>query len=67
AAAAEALGSGTYAKAVRDEQNAFRQMEVSGVPTFILNQRHMMIGAQPPEMFEKALRRLGVGASGVAH
>ena len=32
-------------------------MEISGVPFYVFNQKFALSGAQPPEMFEMALKR----------
>lgn len=49
--------------AVSAEANAFRQAGVSGVPTFIVNERQGFSGAHPPETLEKALRHAANAAS----
>lgn len=40
------------------EESAAREIGVNGVPTFIVANRHVVTGAQPPEMWEKVLAEL---------
>jgi predicted DsbA family dithiol-disulfide isomerase len=55
----EALTLGTFRQQVDDGINWSRSIGVSGVPTFILDERTGLVGAQPPEVFEEVLRELG--------
>jgi len=41
---------------VREEAEAFRRAGVSGVPTFIINEKHGFSGAQDPETLEQSIR-----------
>jgi predicted DsbA family dithiol-disulfide isomerase len=56
--AADVLGSGAYAEEVREEEAFFQRQGISAVPAIIINQRHLISGGQPPEVFEKALRQI---------
>lgn len=47
--------------AVRDEAEAFRAAGVSGVPTFIVNERTGFSGALPPDQLAAALRKAAQG------
>ena len=55
------LAGDDYADAVRAEQDFYRRSGIQSVPAIILNERHLISGGQPPEVFERALRGV-VGA-----
>jgi predicted DsbA family dithiol-disulfide isomerase len=57
------LAGDDYADAVRAEQDFYRRSGIQSVPAIILNERHLISGGQPPEVFERALRGL-VGEMG---
>ena len=40
----------------------WQQAGISSVPSVIVNQRHLIQGGQPPEVFEKALRQIAAEA-----
>ena len=61
--AQEVLQSGRYTDEVRERERQFQQMGISAVPSVIVNQRHLIQGGQPPEVFEQALRQLAAQAS----
>jgi predicted DsbA family dithiol-disulfide isomerase len=50
-AVTEFLGSGAQAAEILAEDNAARRMGIQGVPCFIIDGRHVLSGAQPPEAF----------------
>lgn len=63
-AAAEGLGAeaartmldeGAYAAAVRESQQQAQRLGVTGVPCYVLNERHAVTGAQPAEVLVEAL------------
>ena len=56
--ASEVLVDGRYADAVRGEANYWRREGVQAVPTVVINQRYVINGGHPPELWEKALRRI---------
>jgi predicted DsbA family dithiol-disulfide isomerase len=56
--AAEVLATGAYEEEVREEEAFFQRQGISAVPAIIINQRHLISGGQPPEVFEKALRQI---------
>ena len=58
AAARQVLESGAYAEEVRAEELRWRQDGVTAVPAIVINDRYLISGGQPPEMFEKALRSI---------
>ena len=60
--AADVLAGGAYADEVREQEEFFQRQGISAVPAIIINQRHLISGGQPPEIFERALRQ--IAASG---
>ncbi|CAN7210725.1 DsbA family oxidoreductase [Massilia sp. LjRoot122] len=50
------LASDEYAEEVREREQFFQRAGVHSVPAIIINQRHLISGGQPPEVFEQALR-----------
>lgn len=62
AAAQEVLQSGRYADEVREAERHFQQLGIHAVPSVIVNNRHLIQGGQPPEVFEQALRQIAAGA-----
>jgi predicted DsbA family dithiol-disulfide isomerase len=59
------LAEGTYAEAVRADNEQARAHGASGVPFFVIDNRHGVSGAQPTDIFAEALTRAW-GASGRA-
>jgi predicted DsbA family dithiol-disulfide isomerase len=62
-AAEEVLASGRYADEVRTQEQHFQSLGIHAVPSVIINNRHLIQGGQPPEMFEQALRQLAEQAT----
>ncbi|MRD47481.1 DsbA family oxidoreductase [Caenimonas koreensis] len=62
--AAGILDSDAYAAEVREREEFYRQHGISAVPSVIVNNRHLIQGGQPPEVFEQALRQ--IAAEGIA-
>jgi len=58
AAAREVLASGRFTQEVRDAEEFYRANGINSVPAIIINERHLISGGQPPEVFEQALRQL---------
>jgi predicted DsbA family dithiol-disulfide isomerase len=52
------LASNEYADAVREREQFFQRAGIHSVPAIIINQRHLISGGQPPEVFEQALRQI---------
>jgi predicted DsbA family dithiol-disulfide isomerase len=52
------LASDEYADAVRAQEAFYRQQGIQAVPSVIFNDRHLVQGGQPVEVFEQALRQL---------
>lgn len=57
-AAMEVLDSGRYAEDVRSAEQTWQSKGISGVPAIILNDRYLISGGQPAEVFEDALRAI---------
>lgn len=56
--AREVIESGRYADEVRAEERRWQELGIHSVPSVIVNDRHLIQGGQPPEVFEQALRQL---------
>lgn len=54
---ARALDGGSYAEQVRADQSEAGRREVTGVPTFLVDDRHVVPGALSPDSLLAALRR----------
>lgn len=52
------LASDTYAADVRKQEQFYQQQGIHSVPAVVINDRHLISGGQPPEVFEQALRQL---------
>jgi predicted DsbA family dithiol-disulfide isomerase len=52
------LDSGDYAAEVRAQQKYYLQQGINSVPAVIINDRHLISGGQPPEVFAQALRQI---------
>ena len=62
AKAREILDSGEYAREVRESERMFQEAGIHAVPAVIINDRHLIQGGQPPEMFEQALRQIATAS-----
>lgn len=49
------LQSDKYTKEVREQQQYYHSMGISSVPAVIVNNKHLISGGQPVEVFERAL------------
>ena len=58
AAARAVLASGAHADDVRRQQRLYAGRGIRAVPSVIFDDRHLVQGGQPVEVFEQALRRL---------
>jgi len=63
AAAREVLHSGAYTDEVRTAEATWQQAGISSVPSIVINDRHLIQGGQPPEVFEQALRQIAAEAA----
>ena len=62
ARAREILASDAYAAEVREREQFYQQHGIHSVPAVIINDRHLISGGQPVEVFEQALRQLAAEA-----
>jgi predicted DsbA family dithiol-disulfide isomerase len=63
-AARAVLASDTYAAEVREAEAFYHQQGISSVPAIIIDDRHLISGGQPVDLFERALRQ--IAAEGAA-
>jgi predicted DsbA family dithiol-disulfide isomerase len=61
AAAREVLASDAHTAEVRERQHFYTQAGIRSVPAVIINDKHLISGGQPVEVFEQALRRIASG------
>jgi predicted DsbA family dithiol-disulfide isomerase len=59
--AAAVLASDRYAQEVRAAEQFYQQQGINSVPAVIINDRHLISGGQPAELFERALRQIMAG------
>jgi predicted DsbA family dithiol-disulfide isomerase len=58
ARAREILSSDAYANEVRDQERFYLDQGIHSVPAVIVNDRYLIQGGQPAEVFEQALRQI---------
>lgn len=61
--AREILAGDEYAADVRLEEEFFQRHGINAVPAIIIEQRHLISGGQPVEVFERALREIAAAKS----
>ncbi len=66
-AAREVLTSGQYAAEVRQAEQHWQRNGVNAVPAVIINDRYLISGGQPVEVFEQAIRTIAAEASAPAN
>jgi|TARA_B100000508_G_scaffold25564_1_gene18621 predicted DsbA family dithiol-disulfide isomerase len=52
------LHSDKYVQTVRQEQDRFKQLGITSVPTFIINDKYAISGGQPSDSFIQALKQI---------
>ena len=62
AEAAAVLADGRYTDEVRAAEQAWQRAGINSVPAVVIDQKHLISGGQPPEVFEQALRRIAAGS-----
>ena len=62
ARAREILSGDEFAREVREQQEFYTSHGIHAVPAVIVNDRHLIQGGQPPEVFEQALRQIAAQA-----
>jgi predicted DsbA family dithiol-disulfide isomerase len=55
------LESGEFADEVRARQAYYRRLGIHSVPSVIIDEKHLIQGGHPPEVFEQALRQFAAG------
>ena len=60
--AAAVVDGDEYADAVREREQLYQQAGISSVPSVIVNERYLIQGGQPPELFEQSLREIAAEA-----
>jgi len=50
--------NGIYTESVNEQVQQAYQIGVSGVPTYVINDRYALVGAQPYEVFKNALAQI---------
>jgi predicted DsbA family dithiol-disulfide isomerase len=58
ARAKHVLASGEFASAVREREQFYLNNGIHAVPSVIINNRHLIQGGQPADVFENALREI---------
>jgi predicted DsbA family dithiol-disulfide isomerase len=61
--AQEILNSDTYTAEVRAQQQFYLQAGIHSVPAVIVNERHLISGGQPSDVFVRALRQIAANAA----
>jgi predicted DsbA family dithiol-disulfide isomerase len=56
--ARQVLSSGEYADVVRERERFYQSQGISAVPAVIIDDRYLISGGQPPEVFERSLRQI---------
>jgi len=64
--AREVLESGRYADEVREREQFYGRQGISAVPSVIVNDKYLIQGGQPAEIFEQALRQIAAEAAATA-
>jgi predicted DsbA family dithiol-disulfide isomerase len=59
--AAAVLDQGRYADEVRAAERSWQQAGIHAVPSVVIDEKHLIEGGQPPEVFEQALRQIAGG------
>ena len=54
--------AGRYTAAVKEQVEEAYALGINGLPTYILNDKYALVGAQPFEVFKQALERLAAVA-----
>ena len=62
ARAQQVLDHDEFAAEVRAAEARWQQAGIRSVPSVVIDERHLIQGGQPPEVFERALRQLAAGA-----
>jgi predicted DsbA family dithiol-disulfide isomerase len=63
--AREILAGDDFAQDVRRQEEFYTSHGIHAVPSVIVNDRHLIQGGQPPEVFEQALRQIAAETAAV--
>ncbi|BDT72205.1 hypothetical protein os4_17400 [Comamonadaceae bacterium OS-4] len=55
------LAGDDYANLVREQEQFYLSAGINSVPAVVINDKHLISGGQPPEVFEQALRQIAAG------
>ena len=58
AIARQVLEENRYADDVREKERFYQSQGIHSVPSIIINERYLIQGGQPPEVFEQTLRKI---------
>ena len=61
--AKDVLHSDAFAQAVRTQEEFYTGNGIHSVPAVIVNERHLISGGQPPDVFEQAIRQIAAEAT----
>ena len=61
--ALEVLATGRYSNEVREAERFWQVKGISAVPAVIINERYLISGGQPPEVFESAIQKMAADNS----
>jgi len=61
--ALEVLATGRYSNEVREAERFWQVKGISAVPAVIINERYLISGGQPPEVFESAIQKMAADHS----
>jgi predicted DsbA family dithiol-disulfide isomerase len=62
--AAAIVAGSDFAAEVRERERHWQRRGIQAVPSVIVNDRHLIQGGQPPEVFEQSLREIAAARSG---
>ncbi len=54
----EFVEAGMFTLEVSNQVQQAYQVGITGVPTYVINQKYALVGAQPYEVFERALKQI---------
>ncbi len=57
------LASGEFTDEVRAQETLYQRAGIQSVPAVVINDRHLISGGQPAEVFEQALRQIAAEAT----
>ena len=56
------IASDEFSAEVRAAEQHWQQLGIHSVPAVVIDDKHLISGGQPPEVFEEALRRIAAGS-----